>query len=133
MGGAAGGYLLYRKATGPKLESPTASVDNYLYEFLVARNDIRAKQYVCGSPDLADLASLRKNIEDRERTFGISIAISWGPLTVSQSRQAATVGVDLTIRAPESNGSTSSLVQPWRFSLTNDAGWRVCGAHQVGT
>jgi hypothetical protein len=133
LGTAITGYVWYDRATGPNLGAPDVAVDGYLRELLVYRNDARANGYACSDQSgLAEVKALRNSIESREKTFSVSMQVSWGPLIVASHGDSADVSVNLVVRSPEDNGSTSESIRPWKFQTKNESGWRVCAAHQAG-
>jgi hypothetical protein len=46
---------------------------------------------------------------------------------VQTKSRSAEVDVDLQLSTSVSRSS-----QPWRFTMRNESGWRVCGAHHLG-
>ncbi|TDC42000.1 hypothetical protein [Micromonospora sp. KC213] len=133
-GGAAIGYVLYDRATAPDRSAPDVVVDNYLREFLVNRNDIRADQLVCegGTANLKAVEALRTEVEQREVNFGVVVRISWGPLTRGGAADGGTVSTTLTIAGSLNGQPRSSRREDWMFDVVNrDDQWRVCGARKV--
>ncbi|MFF0150802.1 hypothetical protein [Micromonospora sp. NPDC005203] len=131
LGGLATGLVLYHRASAPDRSAPDVVVDNYLRAFLVDRNDARADLFTCeGGSQLEAMRSLRTDLLAREKRFGVTIAVSWGSLSVQKQDEAAAVEVTLIISA-RVDGMNQSDRQPWRFETQRDDGWRVCGGAQA--
>ena len=133
LGGLVGGYLLYDRATTPDRSAPDVVVDNYLRAFLVDRNDTRASLFVCEGPsDLAALAALRREIEQREANFGVDIRVSWGSLSRSAAQQGESVLTTLSISSSADGVPRSSRREDWTFDVVkDDDGWRVCSGRKL--
>ncbi len=123
--------MWYHDATTPDRSAPDVVVDNYLRAFLVDRNDIRSKQYVCNRPMLTAFSDLRADIDMREKKYSADLSVSWGSLNVEKTGSGATVAVQLTLSALVEDYSQRES-QPWRISVIQADGWRVCGAERVG-
>lgn len=134
LGGAVTGYVLYDRATAPDRSAPDVVVDNYLRAFLVDRNDVRADQFVCeSSADLNAVQSLRSEIEQREAKFGVSVRVSWGPLSRTGHDGGEKVTTTLTISGSSDGVQRSSRREDWSFDLEeHEGGWRVCGGSKLG-
>ncbi|MEU8284416.1 hypothetical protein AB0C01_08770 [Micromonospora sp. NPDC048905] len=131
LGGLATGLVLYHRASAPDRSAPDVVVDNYLRAFLVDRNDARADLFTCeGGSQMEAIRSLRTDLLAREKRFGVTIAVSWGSLSVQKRDDAAAVEVTLIISA-RVDGMNQSDRQPWRFDTQRDDGWRVCGGAQA--
>ncbi|TDB79224.1 hypothetical protein [Micromonospora sp. KC721] len=134
VGGAAIGYVLYDRATAPDRSAPDVVVDNYLREFLVNRNDIRADQLVCEggtAKERSQLQLLRDDLLVREERFNTTITVSWGALEVRRDGNNAQVETVLIISALV-EGITQSDRQRWRFRTQLRDHWRVCEAAPAG-
>lgn len=133
-GGAAVGYLLYDRATAPNLTSPAAVVREYIQTYLNDRNDTRAALLVCKSgSQLSEVRALRTDVASREKTYGLSISIGTDSVQESsRSGKTAHVAAEIVLSTID-NGTSLRRVQSWDFIAVNDSGWRVCGAHQVGS
>jgi hypothetical protein len=98
----------------------------------VDRNESRAQQYVCsGHPELSEIEALLSEAQSREKNFGVSVSITWGPLTVSITKSVAIVETDITISGSSEGVQRSSRTNRWTFTLRNQSGWHVCSAHQI--
>jgi hypothetical protein len=123
----------YDTATRPDRSAPDVVVHNYLQAFLVDRNDAAAGQFVCTVPaNLADFRAFRADLQSREKRFGVTISVGWGPLdVVPEGNDAASVTTDLFIEQGRgSTGVTSQGEQQetWDFRVARSPDWRVCGA-----
>ncbi|WCN84812.1 hypothetical protein [Micromonospora sp. LH3U1] len=129
IGAAITGYVLYNRAAAPDRSAPDVVVDNYLRAFLVDRNDARADLFTCeGGADLQAVRDLRVETEQRESKFGVTVRVSWGPLTRTPSGDGESVGTTLTIAGSADGVPRSSRREDWTFSVVEDSdGWRVCG------
>jgi hypothetical protein len=123
--------FLYDRATAPDRSAPDVLVDNYLRAYLVDRNDVLARQFVCDSARLTELEAFRADLQEREKRFQVSLKVSWGPLDVQARGESATVTVDLITTAVINNMFYNGQ-QSWRFETRKDGGWRVCEAHPTG-
>ncbi|MBU2663285.1 hypothetical protein KOI35_07155 [Actinoplanes bogorensis] len=129
LGGVGVAVLLYDDETKIERTAPDAVVDNFLGAYLVSRNDQEAELYQCKSGgDLAELGAFRADIVQREQQFSAGINVSWGSFSVTTNGKQAEVVTDLT--KATSNGN-ESVTKPWRFALTDQDGWRVCGAAEM--
>ncbi|MEU7612773.1 hypothetical protein [Micromonospora sp. NPDC049204] len=133
LGGLATGLVLYHRASAPDRSAPDVVVDNYLRAFLVDRNDARADLFTCGDgADLQAVRDLRVEIEQRESKFGVTVRVSWGPLTRTPSPDGESVGTTLTIAGSANGVPRSGRREDWTFSVVEDEdGWRVCGGAQA--
>jgi len=130
VGGVAG-YIYYDRGTRPNRSAPDVVVDNFLREYLVHRDDAQARQYFCRSQTgLSELAAFRADLERREEQFAVKIAISWGPLMMSQASNAVIVDTTMTLTTRTQNGPQEQQSE-WRFLTRHESGWRVCEAHPV--
>ena len=132
LGGAAVGFLFYDRATAPDRSAPDVVVDNYLRAFLVDRNDTRSNLFTCpnSTEQLADLKSLRSDLQAREQRFDTTLSVKWGSLDVQMQGNTAEVQVDLIISAYV-DGVSQSDRQAWRFKVRLDDDWRVCGGSKA--
>jgi hypothetical protein len=104
-------------------------VDNYLRAYLVERDDTRAALFACqGSGAPPALAALRSDVENRERSFSMTVSFSWGRLDVIPHGDRATVTTRL--QRAVSDGS-ERIADPWSFDVVDQDGWRVCGATRL--
>ncbi|PWR10540.1 hypothetical protein DKT68_08635 [Micromonospora acroterricola] len=128
------GYVLYDRASAPDRSAPDVVVDNYLRAFLVDRNDARADLFTCeGGADLQAVRDLRREMEQRESSFNVTVRVSWGPLTRSPSPDGESVGTTLTIAGSADGVQRSSRREDWMFEVVeDDDGWRVCGGSRAG-
>jgi hypothetical protein len=131
-GGAVLTYVSYDRATAPDLGSPTVVVRDWIKAYLGDRNDSEADVYSC--PDqggLAAVKALREDLSSRERSFGITINVSYDSVReTSRTGERATVTAAIVL-ATIGGGTPLRRVQSWDFDTVNDHGWRVCGAHEV--
>lgn len=129
LGGVGVGINLYDEATAIDRGEPDVTVDNYLREFLVQRNDVRAESLECTKDDaLAPIRAFREDVDRREEGFGINIDVSWGPLTVTEVGSDRNVTTQLTRTIAGAERST----QDWQFRVVDEGGWKVCGAQLLG-
>ncbi|HET8662194.1 MAG TPA: hypothetical protein VFM55_24825 [Micromonosporaceae bacterium] len=120
------GILAYDRATRIDRSAPDVAVDNYLRALLVERDDARSQLYACeGNAQLGEIEGYRADIEQREERYATRISVSWGELTVTGDRRSATVLVEVRRTVA---GGVESDAQRWRFQVTEQDGWRVCGA-----
>lgn len=132
VGGAGVAFVAYRDATEPDRSSPDVAVSNYLRAYLVARNDVQTRQYVCDSPDLSAVERLRSEMDRREAEFNVSVNVTWGPLSITELGEAErNVRVELTIASFAEGQSRARRDETWEFRTVDNEGWRVCGARKL--
>ncbi|MFI6759259.1 hypothetical protein ACIBF5_08965 [Micromonospora sp. NPDC050417] len=131
VAGAAVAYVAYDRYTSPDQSAPDITVNNYLQAYMADRNDVRAKPLACADTSkLAELATLRADLVEREKRFDTIFRVKWGKLDVREEGDRAEVLVDLVI-STRMNEITQSGRQSWRFVTQRDGAWRVCEASQV--
>jgi hypothetical protein len=132
LGGVGAGFLLYDRETKPDLGTPAVSTRQYLAAYLVDRDDGRAALLQCSnSAGLADLRSLRDDLDTRQKTYGITFAVAIDSVReLSRSSNEARVGADINISAIV-QGKPQRALEHWEFITQNEDGWRVCGGHEV--
>jgi hypothetical protein len=129
LGGVGVGINLYDEATAIDRGEPDETVDNYLRAFLVQRNDIRAESLECAQDGGLDpIRAFRADVDRRQQGFGITIDVSWGPLTVTNDGSDRLVATELTRTIQGAERST----QDWQFTVVDEGGWKVCGAQLSG-
>ncbi len=130
LGGAGIAVLLYDEETKVERAEPDQVTSSFLRAYLGNRNDEETALYTCSSGARLDqLAALRAEIINREKRFGSSVSVVWESLIVGPvSGNATSVSVDLVIAGSKNGAQTSSRTEPWSFELTDQNGWRVCGA-----
>ena len=130
LGGGGIAFVVYDQETRVDREDPDQVVSSYLRAYLVNRDDERAKLLTCdGRPATSEIASLRTDVESRERQHTMTVAFSWGSLQVqSSSEDRATVQTE--VRRAVSDGS-EALSDRWSFSVEDRDGWRVCSATKL--
>jgi hypothetical protein len=128
LGGLGVGVTLYDNATAINRGQPDEAVNNFLKSYLVEHNDVRASSLECAHDSgLEPIRAFRRDVQDREKAFGITILISWGPLQVAPSGDRRIVSTQLIRRIQGAERST----QNWQFTVVDENGWRVCGAARV--
>jgi hypothetical protein len=129
VGGAGVFVALYDKATKIQRSAPDAVVDSFLRAYLVNRDDQEASLFECKSgPDLQAMAAFRSDVQGRETKYTISIQVSWNDLIVTTDAGRTTVRTDIFRAISDGSERTSDR---WEFRMTDEDGWRVCGAKQV--
>lgn len=129
LGGVGMAVALYDNATTLTRAEPDATLDNYLREFLIERNEVTSESLECSDDaGLEPLRAFRADVESREEAFGVSIMISWGSLAVAPVGADRMVTTDIT----RSVANAQQAVQRWQFTLVDEDGWRVCDARRVG-
>ncbi|MDR7280288.1 hypothetical protein [Catenuloplanes atrovinosus] len=122
------GLWWYNEESKPDRSAPDVVVSNYLRALLVERNDVQAGLYVCESAALKEILDFRNDIVNRERTYAISIRVSWSGLAAAD--EASGKSVQTTIRRSITDGSESDK-STWKFAVVDEGGWRVCSASRV--
>jgi hypothetical protein len=130
LGGLAAGYLIYDKATKPDTTTPTGSLDQYLEAKFVSRDPLKIENFVCASPSLDEMNAMLDKIEALEKKFNIHIDVERSGYQVDTVNNKSTIKATLKVLVPEEQGQVSESHESWTFSLVNQNGWRVCGAHQ---
>lgn len=122
------GLLAYHQVTKIDRSNPKVVTDEYLRAALVRKDKPGADLYACDDQSgLAPIKSLRDDLDQREKTFDVTIVVSWGAYSGSGNELAT----DLTITALKNGTEESSSIERWTFTLQNSDGWRVCGADKV--
>jgi hypothetical protein len=134
LGGVGVAVLLYDDETKIERTAPDAVVDNFLRAYLGDRNDDAASLYSCKSDgDLTAISNLRDEMISRERDFGVKVSASWSALTVTDvDATHKTVAADLVIAGSANGNTVSRRTESWSFGVTDQDGWRVCGATKAG-
>lgn len=118
----------YNQVTKIDRSDPEVVADEYLRALLVRKDKIGADLYACDDQvNLASINALRDELDQREKDFGVTIEVTWGAYTGGQPLLATT----LTITARKGVAVDSREQQDWRFTMTEDDGWRVCGAEKI--
>jgi hypothetical protein len=130
LGGVGIAISLYDGATRIKRSAPTAVVDNFLGAYFVDNNDEDASLYLCKSGvDIAALESFRASLREREAKTGNTVTVGWKNLEVVENDvRTRTVSAVLTIDGVIDNQPVSGSEHPWKFTLIDDDGWRICSA-----
>lgn len=128
LGGVGVGINLYDEATAIDRENPDVAVSNYLRAYLVDRDDEKTELFTCAADQgLEPMRAFRQDIEMRERSFDITIAVVWGPMAITELGADREVTTEIT----RSIAGAERSVQTWRFNLVDESGgWRVCGAQR---
>ena len=126
LGGVAVGFLFYDQATKPDLSTPEIATHKFLSAYLIAN------QYRCSDASgLTELQALRDDIDARQRRYGVSITGSLDRVhEVERTASAAKVDVDLVFSAVI-QGAPQKDLEHWEVSVSNESGWRVCGANEL--
>jgi hypothetical protein len=132
LGGGSAAFLFYNKATKPDLSTPALVTRTYLSAYFVDRDDVKAGLYECrGASGLDHVRALRDDLDNRARTYNVSIAVSVDSvIETSRSKDQAEVAADIVL-STTSDGTPLRRVQHWQFTTRNDGGWRVCSGHEV--
>ena len=130
MGGIGMAYALYDKATAPDRSAPDVAVDNYLRALLIERDDVKARLFLCRSPQVSALEQLRDDLQMRERKHEATISIHWGRLDARVDGESAVVTTELKMTAFVGDAAPTEF-QRWTFETRQEDGWRVCAATRV--
>jgi hypothetical protein len=129
--GAAGVALrAYDQATKIDRTHPESVVGEYVDAFLVQRDATRTGLYICDNPDLEDMDRLRVQLIHEEQDRGTLTLVALGVSHVMDDGRH----VDTELLLSQGAGTdVRTRAQMWRFTLTDEDGWRVCGAEQIPT
>jgi hypothetical protein len=130
LGGVGVVVALYDGATKIDRSAPDTVADSFLIAYLVNRDDKQAALFTCDQPDLTEVAALRAEIVDREKTRNVSVSVSWGALLRAPAGAGQEdVTTKLTISGSSDGRTLSSRDEEWRLRVVDDDGsWRVCEA-----
>ncbi|HWB36132.1 MAG TPA: hypothetical protein VHA75_08915, partial [Rugosimonospora sp.] len=78
-----------------------------------------------------EIARQRDDIQQREQTFSVKIAVTWGSLDVGPESNGAVPVTTKLILSTDTNLGPQEDQEVWQFQVRQESGWRVCGAHQV--
>lgn len=135
VGGLGIGALSYVRATAPRSDTPTTTVDTYLRTLLVERDIPAARALTCGDDEqLAAIEDIRDEAVDRERVFPhAQVRVSWGAIAAGGDPAAdrVTVETDITVMGVVDGKMRSRRVETWRLTVAEENGWRVCAAHKL--
>jgi hypothetical protein len=126
LGGVGVAISLYDGATKIERSAPDGVLDGFLGAYLVNRDDEQASLYMCKSGgDFSKIAAYRADVVSREQRYSIGIQATWTGMNVAITGKKATVQTDLIKTIADGSEDTSDK---WEFYLSDDDGWRVCGA-----
>jgi hypothetical protein len=132
IGGAVVVILTYHEATKIDRTEPLVVLDEYLDAVLVRKDQVGAELYRCsGDSNLAALASLRSQLDERERSFGVEVLVTWGAMSQTGKDSPIAATTELTVVALQDGAEQSRSSQTWLFTLVDQDGWRVCGAERT--
>ncbi len=126
IGGLGTAFFVYRAASEPDRKTPAVVVEQFVEAMFNDRDSSRSHLFTCRDSDLGELDQALSDLRAREAQFNTRFTIQTADLNVQESGGSATVDSDLQVST-----SVSRSTQRWRFSLKNQSGWRVCGAHRV--
>lgn len=125
------GYVSYDRLTEPDRGTPAVTVRQYLEATLNERSPGRAKLFECAHPRLDEVTGLLDELRGKEQRFQVRINAAAEDFQVREESTAAQVAVLLRLSVAGA-GSSQEQIQHWEFEVTQESGWRVCGAHRVG-
>lgn len=128
MGGIGMAYALYDKATAPDRSTPTVAVDSYLRALFIERDDVKARLYLCDSPQMRAIEQLRDDLWSREKKYEVTITVHWEKLVEHVDNGSAVVTAEISMTV----GDEAMEFQSWTFQAQQKDGWRVCAATRVG-
>ncbi|WP_155391308.1 hypothetical protein [Catellatospora paridis] len=132
IGGVVAVVLTYHEVTKIDRTEPLVVLDEYLDAVLVRKDRVGAELYECsGSSNLTALANLRGQLNERERSFGVEVLVTWGAMSQAGQGSSISATTELTVIALEDGSEQSRSSQAWRFTLVNQDGWRVCAAERT--
>jgi hypothetical protein len=118
--GAVAGAFFYARATEPDRSTPTVVVQQFLTAIFVEQDQTRAGLFVCASLSPTDAMAKANELVDRDAKA------SWDTVvTTTEAGNTAEVQVRMRLRYP--GDLAPSGERQWRFHLSNQQGWRVCG------
>ncbi|MBT8225107.1 MAG: hypothetical protein HKP61_20335 [Dactylosporangium sp.] len=117
-------YVLQEQADS---RDPKTVVRFYVEAALNNRDSEAAGRYVCRSPELEEIESMMSWLTswEQERNIRFQFVVSEFSETIRGDESV----VDAKIQRRTS--ISESTPERWRFSLVNESGWRVCGAHKI--
>ncbi|MEV0459764.1 hypothetical protein [Catellatospora methionotrophica] len=132
IGGVVTAVLAYHEVTKIDRTEPLVVLDEYLDAVLVRKDQVGAELYECsGESNLAALAALRTQLDERERSFGVEVLITWGAMSQAGRISPIVATTELTVVALQGGSEQSRSSQAWRFRLVDQDGWRVCAAERT--
>jgi hypothetical protein len=118
----------YNELTRIDRSEPEVVTDEFLRAALVRKDAAGTDLYVCSDQSgIEPIKALRRDLDRRERDFGVVIEATWG----AYDREGDSLTTEVTITARKNNAVESKNDERWRFTLVNDGGWRVCGAERI--
>lgn len=108
--------------------SPTEAVDEFLDATLNKRSMDFASNYLCDDPPVTQ--KTRKLISDihtfEKKNPGTFLTYGWSVRKVWQHRDRALVTAQVRAKTTASGSSTNNPEQKWKFSMSDESGWKVC-------
>jgi hypothetical protein len=126
IGGLGTAFFVYRAASEPDRKTPAVVVEQFVEAMFNDRDSSRSHLFTCRDSDLGELNQVLSDLRAREAQFNTRFTVQTADVDVREGGGSATVDTDLQLST-----SVSRSTQRWRFSLKNQSGWRVCGAHRV--
>jgi hypothetical protein len=125
-------FSLYDKATKIDRSDPDVTLEQYVTAVFDHRDQAEARLFTCsGRADFSDIDRFLAVVEGLEKKYSIRVSVSiikTQPVTHGNSSKVDTT---LVMDVPEENGSTSRALYKWLFDMRDQAGWRVCAAHNL--
>lgn len=121
-------FRAYDRATKINREQPESVIGEYVNAYLVQRDDVRSALFVCEAPQLAAISTLRSDLVREEQGLKFKTQVVLGVSSVSDQGHQVTTSLHIS----QGTGvEVRTRVQYWRFTMTDEDGWRVCGAEQL--
>src|SRR6478735_6383383 len=104
IGAAGWGLLAYNEVTKIDRSEPEVVTDEFLRAVLVRKDDAGRDLYACSDQSrLEPIKALRRDLDRRERDFGVVIDTTWG----AYERSGSSLTTELTITARKNNAIES--------------------------
>jgi hypothetical protein len=122
---ATGGVYVYQQRTGPDQGTPVTSVDHFLTAVLVDHDADAAGRVVCkGWSGETGMAAMEGAVDPDV------VRVTWDtPAVVRESEQSVQIQVRLRFRYADDVAPSGEHY--WIFDVTDQGGWRICGARPL--
>jgi len=114
------GVVAYDKATAIDRSTPGAVTQQFLEAAIIAKDPARVGLFICA----------RWTVSGAMAATGAAsrpdLSVNWGIIDQSQNGESATVDLRVRLSFAAGGGLSFREIQPWRITLANENGWRVC-------
>jgi hypothetical protein len=115
------GVAAYDRATAVDRSTPGAVTQQFLEAAVVTKDPARVGLFICARWPVSEAMAATGAAARPD------ISVNWGIVDQTQNGDNATANVRVRLSFAAGGGLSYREVQPWRITLINEKGWRVCG------